>query len=56
MNILRRGLSYCVTCDAMTHKEKVVAVIGGSSAATMAAVMLSDITKKSIYNMQGGLN
>ncbi|HPQ79025.1 MAG TPA: FAD-dependent oxidoreductase [Candidatus Dojkabacteria bacterium] len=43
---LGRGLSYCVTCDAMFYKEKVVAVIGGSSAATMAAVMLSDIAKK----------
>ena len=43
---LGRGLSYCVTCDAMFYKEKVVAVIGGSSAATMAAVMFSDIAKK----------
>ncbi len=43
---LGRGLSYCATCDAMFYKEKVVAVIGGSSAATMAAVMLSDIAKK----------
>ncbi len=43
---LGKGLSYCATCDAMFYKEKTVAVIGGSNAATMAASMLSDIAKK----------
>lgn len=43
---LGKGVSYCTTCDAHFYKEKVVAVIGGSSAATMAALMLSDIAKK----------
>ncbi len=42
---LGKGLSYCATCDSMFYKEKVVAVIGGSSAATMAAMMLSDVAK-----------
>lgn len=43
---LGKGLSYCATCDAMFYKDKTVAVVGGSNAATMAASMLSDIAKK----------
>ena len=43
---LGKGLSYCATCDGMFYKDKVVAVIGGSNAATMAASMLSDIAKQ----------
>ncbi len=43
---LGKGLSYCATCDAMFYKDKTVAVIGGSNAATMAANMLSEIAKK----------
>ena len=43
---LGKGLSYCVTCDSMFYKDKIVAVVGGSNAATMAASMLSDIAKK----------
>ena len=43
---LGKGVSYCATCDGMFYKDKTVAVIGGSSSATMAAVMLSDIAEK----------
>lgn len=43
---LGKGVSYCATCDAMFFKDKVVTVVGGSNAATMAASMLSDIAKK----------
>jgi len=43
---LGKGVSYCATCDAMFFKDKVVVVVGGSNAATMAASMLSDIAKK----------
>ena len=43
---LNKGLSYCATCDGMFYKDKVVGVIGGSNAATMAASMLSDIAKQ----------
>ena len=43
---LGKGLSYCATCDGMFYKDKVVAVIGGSNAATMAASMLSDIAEQ----------
>lgn len=41
-----KGLSYCVTCDGMFYKDKIVAVVGGSDAANMAAVYLSDIVEK----------
>ncbi|MCD4756439.1 FAD-dependent oxidoreductase [bacterium] len=43
---LGKGLSYCATCDGNFYKDKIVCVIGGSSAATMAAMMLSDIAKE----------
>lgn len=43
---LGKGLSYCATCDGMFFKDKVVGVVGGSSAAVMSAVMLADIAKK----------
>lgn len=45
-NYVGKGLSYCATCDAMFYKNKVVAVIGGSNAATMAGNMLSGIASK----------
>lgn len=51
---LGKGLSYCATCDAMFYKEKTVAVIGGSNAATMAASMLSDIAKR-VYIIYRGI-
>jgi thioredoxin reductase (NADPH) len=50
---LGKGLSYCATCDANFYKDKVVGVIGGSSAATMAAMMLSELSKK-VYILYRG--
>lgn len=41
-----KGVSYCATCDGMLYKDKVVAVLGGSNAANMSTVYLSDIAKK----------
>jgi thioredoxin reductase (NADPH) len=41
-----KGVSYCATCDGMFYKDKVVAVLGGSNSANMAAVYLADICKK----------
>ncbi|MDD4381866.1 MAG: FAD-dependent oxidoreductase [Candidatus Dojkabacteria bacterium] len=41
-----KGLSYCSTCDAMFYKDKIVGIVGGSSAATMSATMLSEIAKE----------
>jgi len=43
---LGKGVSYCATCDVMFFKEKVVGVVGGSNAATMAATMLADVAKQ----------
>lgn len=45
-DFLGKGVSYCATCDSMFYKEKVVGVVGGSNAATMAATMLADVAKK----------
>jgi thioredoxin reductase (NADPH) len=47
------GLSYCATCDSNFYKDKVVGVIGGSSAATMAAMMLSEVAQK-VYILYRG--
>jgi thioredoxin reductase (NADPH) len=52
---LGKGLSYCATCDAMFYKDKIVGVIGGSNAATMAATMFSDIAKD-VYVYTEGRN
>jgi len=41
-----KGVSYCTTCDGMFYKDKIVAVVGGSNAANMAAVYLADICEK----------
>jgi thioredoxin reductase (NADPH) len=43
---LGKGVSYCATCDAMFYRDKIVGVVGGSNAATMAATMLADIAKQ----------
>ena len=50
---LGKGLSYCATCDANFYKDKVVGIIGGSSAATMAAMILSQIASK-VYILYRG--
>ncbi len=41
-----KGVSYCATCDGKFFSNKIVAVIGGSSAAATTADYLADITKK----------
>ena len=43
--LIGRGVSYCVTCDAFFFKNKDVAVIGGSDCAATSALALSDISK-----------
>lgn len=41
-----KGVSYCVTCDAMFFRNKVVSVIGGGNSAAVAALNLSDFAEK----------
>lgn len=41
-----KGVSYCATCDGFFFKDKVVAVVGGSDAATMGSVFLAGLAKK----------
>ena len=41
-----RGVAYCATCDAAFFKDKTVAVVGGSDAATMAAMLLNQYCLK----------
>ncbi len=41
-----KGLSYCATCDAGFFKDKEVGVVGGSNAATTAALLLSEFAKQ----------
>ncbi len=41
-----RGVSYCATCDGPFFKDKEVVVIGGGNSAAMAALMLSEHSKR----------
>ena len=45
-NFYGKGVSYCVTCDAFFYRGKTVAVIGGSDAANMGAILLSSMAEK----------
>lgn len=41
-----KGISYCVTCDAALFRNKTVAIVGGSNAAVMNAILLAKYVKK----------
>lgn len=43
---LGKGVSYCVTCDAMFYQGKVVAVVGGSDAANTGSLRLAEVAEK----------
>jgi thioredoxin reductase (NADPH) len=45
-DLVGRGISYCVDCDANFYRDAVVAVVGDGSAAAHGAVTLSKIAKK----------
>lgn len=44
--LIGKGVSYCVTCDAPFYKDKTVVLIGGSDAACSGAVHLGQYVKK----------
>jgi len=44
--LVGKGISYCVTCDAFFFKGKTVAVVGGSDCAATSAIALTNIAKK----------
>ncbi|KYK25626.1 hypothetical protein AYK26_05805 [Euryarchaeota archaeon SM23-78] len=41
-----KGVHYCAICDAVFYKGKIVAVVGGSSSAAHAAILLSKLAKQ----------
>lgn len=43
---LRKGITYCYTCDAPFMFDKNVAVVGGSDSAAQASLLLSEYAKK----------
>ncbi len=48
-DFLGRGVSYCVTCDAMFYREKTAAVIGYNKEAEEEADFLADVADKVYY-------
>lgn len=44
--LIGKGVSYCVTCDAFFFKGKTAGVIGGNDCAATSALALSDLAKK----------
>lgn len=43
VNLIGKGIHFCVSCDGAFYKDKVVAVIGGGNSAVINAITLSDI-------------
>lgn len=41
-----KGISYCATCDGALFRDKITCVIGGSNAAAMSALLLTEYSKK----------
>jgi len=51
--LVGKGVTYCVTCDAPFYKDKTVVLVGGGDAACSGAVHLSQFAKK-IYLVYRG--
>lgn len=52
--LIGKGVSYCVTCDAFFFKGKTVGVVGGSDCAAVSALALTDLAKKVYIIYRGG--
>lgn len=48
-----KGVGYCALCDAPLHKDKTVAVVGGSDSAIVEALILCEYAKK-VYILYRG--
>ena len=46
IELMGKGVSYCVNCDGPLFKNKSVAIVGGGNSALGAAVMMSGIAKE----------
>lgn len=51
INLIGKGIHFCVSCDGAFYKDKTVAVIGGGNSAVINAISLSEICKK-VYVIQ----
>lgn len=51
IDLIGKGIHFCVACDGAFYKEKIVAVIGGGNSAIINAITLADICKK-VYVIQ----
>ena len=51
VDLIGKGIHFCVSCDGAFYKNKTVAVIGGGNSAVINALSLSEICKK-VYVIQ----
>lgn len=51
IDLIGKGIHFCVACDGAFYKDKTVAVIGGGNSAIINAITLADICKK-VYVIQ----
>ena len=51
VELIGKGIHFCVACDGAFYKDKIACVIGGGNSAIVNAMTLSDICKK-VYVIQ----
>jgi len=54
LELLGRGVSFCATCDGAFFRNKVVAVVGGSSAFASAEYMANIASKVYLVHRRSG--
>jgi len=52
-HFLGRGVSYCVSCDGMFFKNKIVGVVGSGDSAVSGAIFLASIAKQVFIFVRG---